>query len=599
MNALSKRTPAGVIATTAVPAQLLYGANGAPVSVITPEGAYPFPSGQPLAPRLDDRPPRAFVPSPYQNMILQPRAQPGVQLDDFKQLRALANYDLLRIVIEALKGHCKGLTYEVVARQGFEESSDTDAQIETARRWMEVPDPLGHEEWDDWVGKVLEETLVTDALSVIPRHTKGGRFIGLEVIDGGSIKPLVDDRGRPPLPPSPAYQQIAFGMAETNQLAAAVRTIAPEAPASGLSFFSAKVGSGVDNELWYWPRNRRSYTLYGQSEVERVRMTVLQAINNSMYELAYFTHGNLPDSLYVLPEGWQKDQIMELQRDFDAQLSGADGLRSGAMHFVPDGKYVATKTQAWQYEYVEFLARVIAWAFSVSALPIMKQVGRNPSEVLQSSAIASGVKPLVKFVCRLVNRALREKLGLENVMVRPQPEEDSAQVTALSTRTISEAKAGLITWNQAMKEIGQDPVEEEWADRNMLVGADGVTVAFLDEIEQKMQDDAATAKAQAVANAARLTNGPGAAAIAPSGQPTASDAAPPAPASDAATKGMLALHVQGQQIRGELKQARRYAINRMEKAAKRGETIADPLAGFTFHVTPEFVQKRIREGLAA
>src|SRR5438105_7534227 len=50
--------------------------------------------------------------------------------------------------------------------------------------------------------------LVLDAPALEIRRNRAGEVIGLDVVDGATIKLLIDDTGRRPRPPAPAYEQI-------------------------------------------------------------------------------------------------------------------------------------------------------------------------------------------------------------------------------------------------------------------------------------------------------------------------------------------------------------------------------------------------------
>jgi phage portal protein BeeE len=102
------------------------------------------------------------------------------------------------------------------------------------------------------------------------------------VLDGATIKRLIDDWGRTPLVPAPAYQQILKGL-----------------PAV---YYSA-------DELIYAPRNPRVHKAYGFSPVEQVQMSVNIALRRQIYQLQYYTEGNVPEALIGVPESWNPDQI--------------------------------------------------------------------------------------------------------------------------------------------------------------------------------------------------------------------------------------------------------------------------------------------------
>ena len=61
--------------------------------------------------------------------------------------------------------------------------------------------------------------LVIDAATLYPRYNRGGSLYALDVIDGATIKVLIDENGRTPAPPDPAYQQILHGRAQGRLLA--------------------------------------------------------------------------------------------------------------------------------------------------------------------------------------------------------------------------------------------------------------------------------------------------------------------------------------------------------------------------------------------
>jgi hypothetical protein len=58
---------------------------------------------------------------------------------------------------------------------------------------------------------LLEERVRPRRVPIYPRYTFGGDLWSLEVIDGSTIKPLIDEYGGRPLAPYPAYQQVLYG----------------------------------------------------------------------------------------------------------------------------------------------------------------------------------------------------------------------------------------------------------------------------------------------------------------------------------------------------------------------------------------------------
>src|SRR2546430_5947645 len=83
-------------------------------------------------------------------------------------------------------------------------------EIERAAAFLATPDRANGYQFAQWLSMLLEEVFVLDALPIYPRYTFGGDLWSLEIIDGSTIKPLLDERGGRPLAPFPAYQQILY-----------------------------------------------------------------------------------------------------------------------------------------------------------------------------------------------------------------------------------------------------------------------------------------------------------------------------------------------------------------------------------------------------
>ena len=88
--------------------------------------------------------------------------------------------------------------------------------IDRIRDFLEEPDAQNGEDWSTWIGNVLEERYVWDALSIWPvfqtrRDWISQTPVAFRVLDGSTIKPLLDEYGNRPAAPFPAFQQILYG----------------------------------------------------------------------------------------------------------------------------------------------------------------------------------------------------------------------------------------------------------------------------------------------------------------------------------------------------------------------------------------------------
>src|SRR5204863_1083396 len=121
--------------------------------------------------------------------------------------------------------------------------------------FWEQPDRRNGHDFIAWATKLLEEYFVLDAAAVYPRRTLGGDLYGFEVLDGSTIKPLLDQYGCRPLPPQPAYQQLLYGFPRGEYIAD-VDVVDGE---------PAVINGYTADRLIYKIPNVRTWTPYGYS----------------------------------------------------------------------------------------------------------------------------------------------------------------------------------------------------------------------------------------------------------------------------------------------------------------------------------------------
>lgn len=386
----------------------------------------------PLPPAAQQVAGRQFdYPAGY-NLISQPRQSEPI---GFEQLRGLADaYDLMRLAIETRKDQIAKMAWAIRPRTGPDgrpRAAHDDPRIAAVSDFLGCPD--GEHDWDSWLRMLVEDMLVIDAATVYPRRDMAGRLLALEPVDGATIKRVLDERGRTPRPPYPAYQQVLKGLPAVDYRA---------------------------DELYYLPRNLRSHRIYGYSPVEQVVMTVNIAIRRQLHQLQYYTEGNVPEALIGVPESWNPDQIGQFQAYWDALLEGDTAQRRHA-RFVPatiSKSFVQTKEAGLKDDYDEWLARIVCFAFSLSPQALVKEMNRATAESAHDQALQEGLLPLMRWVKGLADRALRDGFGygdLEFVWregrdLDPLTQAQVAQVyLAAGVLSPQEVRAGLGLGNQA------------------------------------------------------------------------------------------------------------------------------------------------------
>ncbi len=382
--------------------------------------------------------PRALVPPQSANLQTTPRTGWPQQLTAFDLLRAMADDGLVRIAMNDVRGQILGMAWEVKPIDGEKSSPALDKETERIRAWLRTPDQLNRIRFRTFVSKMLEEILVTDALTLIPRYTVKGDFLGCEQIDGATIMPIVDGRGQPPIPPGPgeareqrhvAYEQIVEGRVETQF---------------------------TRDELWYMPANPRPNNPYGRSPVEMVLMFINVAMRRGMFDLKWFTEGNIPEGLFSVPEEWTPDMIAVYQRGFNDDSK--DGTRSGFLRFVPQGAYHALKAREFNLGEREWDARCICYAFGVSPMPLVQMMNRATAETLESSSLESGVRPVAEHIAEALTLAVQGPLGAPMLQIRPGSDE-TEDATTVYERNVAYFGRGGMTVGEFVAATGGSPVE--------------------------------------------------------------------------------------------------------------------------------------------
>lgn len=350
----------------------------------------------------------------------------------FEELRALADgYDLLRLVIETRKDQIEKLGWEIRKRgEKSKPGKAKDARAQQIEAFLQQPDQ--EHTWGQWLRMILEDLFVLDAPAIYLRRTKGGDVFALEAIDGATIKRILDPQGRTPME-GPAYQQYIKGVPTANY----DRT-----------------------NLLYMPRNLRTNKVYGYSPVEQIIATVNIALRRQLAQMSFYTDGNTPDLIFGVPKEWTVEQLKTFQAWWDSLLVGNAAMRARA-RFVPgDVKPFDTKSGVLKDEYDEWLARIVCYAFSVSAQPFIKQMNRSTAETAQQQAFEEGLAPIQNWIKSLIDWILRNWFGA------PDLEFDWMMDRALdplvqSQRDQLDIQSGIRDVNECREDRGLEPLSPE------------------------------------------------------------------------------------------------------------------------------------------
>ncbi len=388
--------------------------------------------GLPLEPKEPPgSPPRKFQYQPGYNIQIQPRSTEALT---FAQLRALSEYTIVRVIIEHIKKQLKGHEWDIVPVDRSDPDSHAE-EISAVKRFLERPDR--RTDWDEWLGRLVDETLSIDALAIYRHRLRNGRTWALEIIDGGTIKVLADERGFEPMGSEagqevPAWQQFLYGVPYCN--------LKP-------------------SDLYYLPRNRRANKFYGFSETEQIVIVINMGLRRELYDLAMFTDSNVPAGLAGVPEDWGPEEIKGFQQYFDSVLSG-DAQNRSRIRFVPRGfeftKFRDEEVFGLVNKFDEWLARISCFTFGISPMAFIQLTNRAVAQEMGDVEAEGGVAAMKMFVERVMNRIIRDDVGFPHLEFNWTTDRGRLMAKRVA-RNVEYVKHGIVKPNEVREEEGLAP----------------------------------------------------------------------------------------------------------------------------------------------
>lgn len=335
-------------------------------------------------------------------------------------------YDLQRMVIEKCKDRICRLEWNIVPKDS---KKKPDARCDMLNEFFLSPDK--EHTWAAWLRMLLEDLYVLDAPTLYPRKARDGSLYALEPMDGATIKRVLDDFGRTPMPPYPAYQQKLKGVAALNY---------------------------TREELLWSPRNPSTDRVYGYSPVEQVIITVNIALRRQAHQLQYYTDGSTPDLILSLPADWTVDQLKAFEEYWNSKLLGNTAARRGTK-FVFDGTTtVDTKAAALVDKMDEWLARVICFCFGVSSQPFVAQVNRSVAESAAEQAKEDGDGPIMDWVRDMVDICIARFFGMGDLCFKWKEQDETSPEIKAKIADMRLRNASLCI-NEYRASEGDDPIE--------------------------------------------------------------------------------------------------------------------------------------------
>ncbi|OKO80167.1 hypothetical protein AC629_27855 [Bradyrhizobium sp. NAS80.1] len=423
----------------------------------------------PLQPMRPVAPPevegRRFDFIPGYNLTTQPRFQEPV---DFNALRAFADaYDPLRLIIERRKDQLCRMPWSIRAKHDGPGKrpkvsalpASVRSRIEDISTFLRRPDY--DQPFRPWLRQLLEDLLVIDAPTLFCERTFGGQLVGLQPMDGGLIKRVIDEKGRTPRPLPWTGAPFMWSGTEVNRdnftsLGWKVEGGLIWPPAYQQILKGLPAVDYTARDIYQRPMNPRSHKVYGFSPVEQIVATVNTAMRRQFSQLEYYREGNVPAGLFALPESWTPDQVQRLQDYWDNLFAGNLGKRN-QIRFVPGAKgaYTPLHEPPLKSEFDEWLCRVIAFAFSYPATAFIHQVNRATAEQHEEQAEKEGLQPLMQWAADLFNEIVEREFNSNDIEFA-WVEEDDIDAEKQASVLTSYVDSGVMSVNEARERIGEE-----------------------------------------------------------------------------------------------------------------------------------------------
>ena len=358
------------------------------------------------------------------------------------------------------------------------------------------PFPEDNRSYEEFMGEVMWQLMVYDGLAIAPAFNLGAECIGFEIIDAPTINILLDNYGRRPLPPAPAFQQNLWGYVRNEAIGNNLK---------GKTFQDGGAPYDVTEAdvLSYFILNPRTNTPYGWSPVEKSLPLADLYSERLKWLLAEYKSGT-SSKLY-----WRAtDEAITLQN-----LSTAERLINEGFQGMTNARYQTkimppgfedpfeTKNvdELYKADYDEHILKQYASFFNLAPaqLGVIARAGlgggKGAAEGQQDMTESTSSKPQNRQLEAIWNSLVRQHLGCDRNVVASLNDDTGSE------NQLEQANAFKIAidnaWmrpNEAREELGLNPDPSPEADQLAYVTATGpVYLTGLLAAQATAQDQAA------------------------------------------------------------------------------------------------------------
>ncbi len=359
-----------------------------------------YPPGAPLIPAVGIEPPegaRQFEYQPSYNVASLPRS---TESSSFAQLRALAFLcDAVQVAEQVYIDIFARLGLDV----GFEEGVIPDGESEQDEKWKAISQPAkqwllfpdGINSYSDWMSACWRDIAELGYCTIFLRRNRKGDIISLDYIDAATMKPLIDERGRQPRPPFPAWQQFLWGVPG---------------------------GRYTSNQIYCIKEAARTDSIYPISRVERILLRLNMLMRKENLDMTRFTDGATPEGVIIPPDDgttdWDATKLDEYERTINGLIAGNDRRRVRLKALPPGSKYINTRPQDPQTALDLFLYTIAAAAFGLTLeeMAFTENSNKSTGQTQQNVTYRRAVEPVAKRFAELFTWVIKQRFDARLVV---------------------------------------------------------------------------------------------------------------------------------------------------------------------------------------
>lgn len=446
----------------------------APFSPILPVPVDQPPEGLPRAQ------PRRWQPYPGYNLPIGQPGTEGYKLASFQTLKALSEYySVMRTCLEIRKNEIRSLEWDIVLTPDAAKAyrgdrvamRDFGERRAKAKKFFRKPDP-NYFTFSTFLGAMMDQVFVYDALSLY-MCPKKGRGLGrgvlgsdldcLWLLDGSTIRPLMDLHGAVPRPPAPGYQQYLFGVPRADL---ATMAGGDDLREHGLTERDVRAYLRGD-QLLYLPYLQRPDSPYGFSIVEQAIIPIMTGLRKQAYQLEFFSETSVP-AVYISPGdvNMTPNQVRELQDALNA-VAGDIAWRYKVIVLPPGSKTMPQKDIQIVDDSDTWIATEVAMVANISPIEIgiIPQVSavaspfaaREMSQAARSIHQRSSTKPTMRFVADIMDVLLQVVMGQQDMRWMFSGMEETQDLAAETDIGIKQAQSGVKSIDEVRDTLGLTP----------------------------------------------------------------------------------------------------------------------------------------------